>query len=281
MIQWQDVELAVDAIDEPIVPLRETIEPVELGALIDDMAANGLLQPVGARGPDERGRYEIVWGHRRLLAARSLRWPTMPARLCPADTDPVLARLAENFHRHDLNPREEARAVHALRESGRPLAEIARILRRSVSWVEARVELLRWPLELQDAVAAGRMTMRAAGILSEIDHDDYRKDLIDEAERTGASAATLGVWLAHYQADRSRIIANRETVHEILERRETFRVMFRCECCDAEQDTRESVLLRVCTRCKRTLDDEKAETARAEAAAVEAPNGRPRPLEGR
>jgi len=281
MIQWQDVELPVAAIDEPIVPLRETIDTTELGSLIDDMAANGLLQPVGARGPDERGRYEIVWGHRRLLAARSLNWLTVPARLCPAATDPVLARLAENFHRHDLNPREEARAVAGLRESGRPLAEIARILRRSVSWVEARVELLRWPQELQDAVARGEMTMRAAGILAEIDHDDYRKDLIDEATRTGASAATLGVWLAHYQADRSRIIANRETVHEILSRRETFRVMFRCECCDVEQDTRESVLLRVCTRCQRTLQDEKAEAAREQASAESNSNGRPDPPTGR
>jgi ParB/RepB/Spo0J family partition protein len=275
MIQWKDVELAVDAIDEPIAPLRESIDPTELGALIDDMAANGLLQPVGARGPDERGRFEIVWGHRRLLAARSLRWPVMPARLCPADTDPVLARLAENFHRHDLNPREEANAVASLRSSGRPLAEIARVLRRSVSWVEARVELLKWPQELQDSVARGEMTMRAAGILAEIDHDEYRKDLIDEARRTGASAATLGVWLAHYQADRSRIIANRETVHEILERRETFRVLFTCECCAREFDTRESVILRICSHCKRTLDDERRDQEREQAAADEASNGRP------
>lgn len=265
MIQWKDVELPVDAIDEPIAPLREQIDATELGALIDDMAANGLLQPVGVRGPIDSGRYEIVWGHRRLLAARSLRWTSMPARLCPASTDPVLARLAENFHRHDLNPREEANAVASLRASGRPLAEIARVLRRSVSWVEARVELLKWPQELQNAVARGEMTMRAAGILAEIDHDEYRKDLIDEATRTGASAATLGVWLAHYQADRDRIITNRETVHEILSRRETFRVMFRCECCDVEQDTRDSVLLRVCTRCKRTLDDEKRDAEQAPA----------------
>jgi ParB/RepB/Spo0J family partition protein len=277
MIQWQDVNLAVDAIDEPAAPLREHIDEHELGALIDDMAANGLLQPVGARGPDERGRFEIVWGHRRLLAARSLQWTTMPARLCPASTDPLLARLAENFHRHDLNPREEARAVADLRQSGKPLAEIARVLRRSVSWVEARVELLKWPPELQDAVARGEITMRAAGILAEIDHDDYRKDLIGEAQRTGASAATLGVWLAHYQADRGRIIANRETVREILDRRETFRVMFRCEVCDAEQDTRDSVILRVCASCKRTLDEERIDQARHDAAAREAQNGRTDP----
>jgi len=106
------------------------------------------------------------------------------------------------------------------------------------------------------------MTMRAAGILAEIDHDEYRKDLVDEAKRTGASAATLGVWLAHYHADRDRILANRETVHEILSRRETFRVLFTCECCSREYDTQQSVILRVCTDCKRTLDEERAQAER-------------------
>ena len=266
MIQWQDEQLPVDAIDEPIAPLRETIDPTELHALIDDMAANGLLQPIGARGPNQNGRYEVVWGHRRLLAARQLQWTTVPARTCPKNTDPVLARLAENFHRHDLNPREEARAITALRENGRAIVDIAHLLRRSVSWVESRIDLLRWPDDLQEQVATGQMTMRAASLLAEIDNDGYRAELIGEAKRTGATAATIGVWLAHYASDRDRIITNRETVTEILERREQFRVMFVCECCETEKDSRDSVLLRVCTACKRTLDDEK-QASRADAQA--------------
>jgi ParB/RepB/Spo0J family partition protein len=263
MILWQDESLPVDAIDEPIVPLREQIDPTELHALIDDMAANGLLQPVGARGPNQHGRYEVVWGHRRLLAARALSWTTIPARTCPLGTDPVLARLAENFHRHDLNPREEARAIGALRSAGRAVVDIAHILRRSVSWVESRIDLLRWPDDLQEQVARGELTMRAASLLADIDNDGYRQELIGEAKRTGATAATIGVWLAHYTADRERIITNRETITEILERREQFRVMFVCECCEEEKDSRESVLLRVCTHCKRTLDEEKRASAQS------------------
>lgn len=262
MIQWQDAEVAVDQIDEPTAALREAIDPEALGALIDDMAGNGLLQPVGLRGPSTARRYEIVWGHRRLLAARALGWVTIPARICDWTHAPTLARLAENFHRTDLNPREEANAVAALRAEGRAFVEIARLLRRSVAWVETRIELLKWPDDLQDEVARGTLTLRAAALLAEIDHAEYRKDLIDETHRTGASAATISVWLAHYQADRARIITNRETVKEILERRETFRVMFKCECCEEEEDSQNSVLLRVCTRCARTLEEEKRSSSR-------------------
>jgi ParB/RepB/Spo0J family partition protein len=236
------------------------------------MAANGLLQPNGVRGPDPHERLEVIWGHPQLLAARALQWTTIPARVCAADADPLLARLAENFHRHDLNPREEAHAIQLMLDSGRPLVDVARILRRSVSWVESRRALLTWPEDLQEAVARGVLPLRTAQLLSEIDHAELRKDYIDEATRTGATAATVGVWLAHYAADRDRSIANRETVHEILERRESFRVMFTCECCENEYDTRESVLLRVCAGCARTLEDERAAT-RAETARNQPRNG--------
>lgn len=262
MIRWQDATIYLDAIDEPIEPLREEIEPAALGDLIDDMAAQGLLQPIGLRGPDAAKRYEVVWGHRRFLAARALGWETIPARVCEATTDPHVARLAENFHRTDLNPREEARAIQAMVDSGKPLAEIARILRRSVSWIEARRTLLTWPSDLQEQVARGTLTFRAAALLAEIDHDEYRRDLIDEAQRTGATAATIGVWLAHYQADHDRILRNRESVAEILSRRETFKILFTCECCEVETDTRESVLLRVCTSCAQTLEAEKQQSRR-------------------
>jgi len=261
MIPWQDESVPLDATDEPSAPLREEIDPVALGDLTDDMAINGLLQPIGVRGPSPAGRYETIWGHRRLLAARSLHWATIPARVCPWPTAPELARLAENMIRADLNPREEAKAIRALRGQGRAVSEIARILRRSVSWVDARIELLKWPEDLQQEVAHGTLSFRCAALLAEVDHDDYRKDLVDEARRTGATASVVGIWLAHYQADRDRILRNRDTVAEILTRRETFRIMFKCECCGAEKDTQESVLLRVCSACANTLEDEKRAAA--------------------
>jgi ParB/RepB/Spo0J family partition protein len=262
MIQWQETLAQMDLIDEPAAPLREAIDPAALGELTDSLASDGLLQPIGLRGPGSGGRFEIVWGHRRYLAARSLGWTTIPARVCAWDTSPTLARMTENFQRTNLNPREEALAIEALREERRPIVEIARLVRRSVSWVEARLELLKWPADLQTAVAAGTLPLRSAALLAEIDHEDYRKDLIDEAQRTGATTASIGVWLAHYHQDRDRILSNRESVREILERRETFRVMFHCECCEEEYDTQQSVLLRICAACARTLEDEKAQTRR-------------------
>src|SRR6267142_4191895 len=101
MIQFQDAEIAVDAIDDPSVPARESVDQVALGELADNMSANGLLQYIGVRGPSPGGRYEVVWGHRRTMAARILQWPTITARVCPWDTEPLEARAAETLIRAD------------------------------------------------------------------------------------------------------------------------------------------------------------------------------------
>lgn len=258
MIPFRDETIPLDAVDDPAVPLRESFDPTALGELADDMAVNGLLQPIGARGPSPENRYEIVWGHRRVKAARLLGWVTVPARVCPWPTAPELARIAENLQRADLNPREEARAVSAFRGQGKPLAEIARIMRRSVGWVESRLELLEWPTELADKVASGVLTFAVARLLADVTHDAYRASLINEATRSGATAPVVSVWVAHFAADRDRIIRNAETVEQIVSRREEFIVLYICDACLEQRDSKTSVLLRVCRDCVTNLRAEQA-----------------------
>ncbi len=261
MIHFKDQLLPLDILDAPAAPLRESIDDNYLGELADSMATTGLLQPIGARGPNDAGRYEVVWGDCRTRAAKMLRWTVIPARVCEWSSQPHEARAAENLHRSDLNPREEARECMRLRREGQSIAATARIMRRSVAWIESRLDLLTWPADIQDRVASGELTMSAARLLAEIDHDSYRLELVNEARRTGASSAVIATWLAHYTADRDRIIRNTETVEQIMSRREAFVILFTCECCGNQGDHRTSVLLRVCPSCARTLDDMKAESA--------------------
>src|SRR5919108_435401 len=129
MIPYLDRVVPLDAVDGPSDPARESVDPARLGELADDMAVNGLLQPVGLRGPSPEGRYEVIWGDRRVRAARLLGWASIPARVAPWSTDPALGRMAENFMREQLNVREEARTIKALHERGYSFAQIARILR--------------------------------------------------------------------------------------------------------------------------------------------------------
>jgi len=242
-------KISVGLVDEPDHAARDAIDPGRLGELADSMAAEGLHQPIGVRGPLASGRYEVVWGHRRLLAARLLLWPDVPARVFPADFDPALARVSENLQREDLNPLEEARAVAAFHERGKPLAEICRLFRRSPGWVQTRLDLLHFPPDVQAAIASGTLTLAVARELATIDHDTYRGQLVAEAQRVGATSRTAEVWTAHYRADRERIVANVLTVEDVLARRDAWKIYVPCELCGEDWEYSQTRSLRACAPC--------------------------------
>lgn len=255
-------------IREPEHQLRASIAPEALGELADSMAAEGLHQPVGLRGPLEDARYEIIWGHRRFLAARLLTWPTIEAKLYPAEYDPLLAAVSENLQRSELTPIEEARAVARFVERGHPDSGIARLFRRSPGWVHERRALLELAPALQAAIHEGAVSMSVARVLADVDHAEYQADLLAEAKRTGATAATAEVWRAHYLADRERIVSNRLVVEEIRSRREQWKIYVACELCGEPKVYEETHSIRTCHTCA----DELARVIE-QAAAASAPAG--------
>lgn len=245
------IEIPLGDIDEPAAPLRSSFDPVELERLADDMARRGLLQPVGLVEGGRERLYEIVWGHRRFMAARVLGWATISARVFPAGTPVVEARIAENEIREDLNPVDQARYCRELLDGGLPVERIAGILRRSVEWIKARVELLDYPADVQEAVTRRRITLAVARELACIDYEPHRIELLDEAIRGGATSRVVATWRAAYQADRARIITNDISRDEILKRREELTVTVACEWCTTEHRIEHTRIVRLCAECTR------------------------------
>ena len=74
------------------------------------MKTYGLLQPVVVR-PLEGG-YVLLAGHRRVAAARSLGWESIPAIVRPAtDDEAYLLTIVDNLQRQDLSPRKSRRRL--------------------------------------------------------------------------------------------------------------------------------------------------------------------------
>jgi ParB family chromosome partitioning protein len=244
----------LDQIQPPAHRLRESISEERLGELADSMAAEGLHQPIGLRGPLLTGNYEVVWGDRRTLAARRLQWDAIEAKIFPPEYDPVVAAITENLQREELTPLEEGAAIAQLVARGHSLAAIARLMRRSAGWVSARSALLTLPPDLQAAVRTGRLGLGVIEALREIDHAEYRASLVDEAERTGASRNVVDIWVSHYKADRERIVSNHLMVTEIVQRRTAYVVYVACDACTVETDYTKTVSRRFCNGCAEQLD---------------------------
>ena len=109
--------------------VRRPIEEDSIKELSASFARHGVLQPVLVQ-PRE-GRYELLIGVRRLLAARRAGLETTPALVLDEPLKPdeaIEARLIENLQREGLDPLDEAGAYLALKGMGYSLAAIGRRL---------------------------------------------------------------------------------------------------------------------------------------------------------
>jgi len=89
----------------------------DLDSLKDSMNRIGLLQPIGITKDNI-----LVFGHRRLEAAKSLEWKEIPYVLVEADESKQrLAELEENLKRRDMTWQEEVKAKSELHKLFRKL----------------------------------------------------------------------------------------------------------------------------------------------------------------
>jgi ParB/RepB/Spo0J family partition protein len=183
---------------------RSTFNPVALQELADSIAANGLAQPITVRPlwtcPTCRGEiaatfpdgpcpacgvhqvwsemhYQIVAGERRFRAcSQLLGWTEIPAIVRDlSDEQAAAIMLAENVHRVDLNPLDEAMAYDKrMAQFGWSVAETARQANVGEGRVAARLKLLDLTPEIQHLVANGHLGLGFAQAMSKLDANRQR-----------------------------------------------------------------------------------------------------------
>ncbi len=105
---------------------RVVYKTADLSELMNSMKQNGMLQPIGVKKLG-KGKYDCVWGNRRLVAAARLGWVDIQANIVDYDTDvdrDVLG-LVENFKRVNTSVSEDGRMFQSLIDRGLNPAEIA------------------------------------------------------------------------------------------------------------------------------------------------------------
>jgi ParB family chromosome partitioning protein len=133
--------LPVDLIGRGRYQPRRNFDEDKLRELADSIAAQGVVQPVVVR-PVEDGRYELIAGERRWRASQLAGLAEIPAVVREVDDQTAMAMgLIENIQRDDLNPLEEAQALHRLTDEfalthqevadtvGRSRASVSNLLR--------------------------------------------------------------------------------------------------------------------------------------------------------
>lgn len=136
--------IAPKALKDSPFNYRRTYPKEDIDGIASTAKDLGILETLMARpvGKDGKGR-ELVFGHKRKLAALQLRLATVPVLIrSMTDREVRLAQMVENSKRANAHPLEEADGLKALiTEEGMAVADISAALARSPASVYRRLSL--------------------------------------------------------------------------------------------------------------------------------------------
>ena len=129
--------------------------------MADSIKKNGIIQPIAVRpNKTENGKYEIVAGERRWIAAQRAGLHEIPVIILDlSDVESLEVAIVENIQRDDLNPIEEARGYKRLNEEFKYDHEsISKLMSKSRSHVSNMLRLLSLPADVVGMLEEGSLT---------------------------------------------------------------------------------------------------------------------------
>lgn len=149
---------------------RRHFDAEDLEGLASSMREKGLVQPIGIKPLDD-GRFQLVYGERRLRAAKIIGLDKIVAVTVSGDDDELA--LLENVQRSDLDPFEEADAIERLRRKfDYSYAVLGRILGKSKSEISRALLLLKLPRAVRDEYHLHKPTKKQLWAIAEIEDVD-------------------------------------------------------------------------------------------------------------
>jgi ParB family chromosome partitioning protein len=133
----------------------------KLNDLSYSIKKNGVIQPIAVRKDKfEVGKYEIIAGERRWLAAQKAGLHEVPIIILDLDDNEALeVAIVENIQREDLNSVEEAKGYERLKNEFKyDQDKIAEVMSKSRSHVSNTLRLLSLPKDIITMIENGLIT---------------------------------------------------------------------------------------------------------------------------
>ena len=140
---------------------RQNFSEEKLEELANSIRKNGIIQPIAVRLLEDRpGKYEIVAGERRWLAAQRAGLHEIPVRVLElTDVESLEVAIVENIQRDDLSPIEEAKGYKRLNEEFKYDHEsISKLMSKSRSHISNTLRLLTLPSDVIAMLEEGSLT---------------------------------------------------------------------------------------------------------------------------
>ena len=179
--------LPVDILQRGVYQPRIDMHPDTLEELANSIRAQGVVQPIVVR-PVAGNRYEIIAGERRWRAAQMAGLHEIPAVVRDVPDQAAMAMaLIENIQREELNPMEEAMALHRLiEEFGLTHQQTADAVGRSRASVSNLLRLLGLKDDVKRLLVNGDLEMGHARALLAL-QDEQQSTLARQVVAKGLS----------------------------------------------------------------------------------------------
>lgn len=140
---------------------RAHFDEKKLEELANSIRKNGIIQPIAVReDKTDPGRYEIIAGERRWLAAQKAGLHEVPIVVLNLnDSESLEVAIVENIQRDDLNIIEEARGYKRLADEFEYDHEkIANLMSKSRSHISNTLRLLSLPKDVIGLIEEGNLS---------------------------------------------------------------------------------------------------------------------------
>ena len=184
---------------------RQHFSEEKLTELANSIKKNGVLQPIAVRpNKSESGKYEIIAGERRWIAAQRAGLHEIPVTILDlSDVESLEVAIVENIQRDDLNAIEEAQGYKRLNEEFKYDHEsISKLMSKSRSHVSNTMRLLTLPTDVIAMLEEGTLTSgqarpligisNASSIAEEIVAKNYSARKIEYLVKTKKSTNPKG-----------------------------------------------------------------------------------------
>ncbi len=216
------MEIIDNSIVEPIEirMIRQSKFPVryklpttspELANLKSSIKEHGLLQPIVIR-PIDHG-FEIVAGHRRFTACRSLHWRFIPSKIRDlSDKQAYEIQLTENIQRKSMAPIEEAEAYQKyVNEFGwGGVSDLSRKIGKSEEYVSHRMQLLKLSDDVKEKIVHNDLSVSQALELTTVGAS-LKSEFVDEIVDNKLTVKQIRVMKKNAKSDLYKPVPNKNS----------------------------------------------------------------------
>jgi len=172
-------DISISQIESNPYQPRKRFDESALKELADSIKSKGLIQPIVVAYEEERGKYILISGERRLRACKLLGYASIKAIVVPYKREEFLEiALIENIQREGLTPIEEALGYRELIDRfGYTHEQIASIIGKDRATITNTLRLLKLPDEIKEMLNDGLISAGHCRVLLGLDDEKLQIEL--------------------------------------------------------------------------------------------------------